>query len=100
LIIDQPEGDLDNKIICRSDRLSSQRGSRTASLFLQAITQNIVVNGSSELVGQLDVKDSGERQFECAGAIDPPSICKVITSPWKAGKGLQGSPEKIWIVRP
>jgi hypothetical protein len=30
--------------------------------------RTFVVNGSSQLVGHLDLKDSGERQFECAGA--------------------------------
>ncbi len=44
------------------------------------------MNGSSELVGYLDVKDSGERQFECAGAIDTPAICKVITSTMEGGE--------------
>lgn len=85
LIIDQPEGDLDNKIIADlTDRLHTAKQNR--QLIFASHNANIVVNGSSELVGHLDVKDSGERQFECAGAIDTPSICKVITSTMEGGE--------------
>jgi type III restriction enzyme len=45
-----------------------------------------VVNGSSELVGYLDVKDTGDRQFECAGAIDKPLMCQVIASTMEGGE--------------
>jgi chromosome segregation protein len=48
--------------------------------------RTFVVNGSSELVGHLDLKDRGERQFECAGAIDKPAIYKVITSTMEGGE--------------
>jgi chromosome segregation protein len=85
LIIDQPEGDLDNKIIADlTDRLHSAKQNR--QLIFASHNANIVVNGSSELVGHLDVKGSGERQFECAGAIDAPSICGVITSTMEGGE--------------
>ena len=40
----------------------------------------------TELVGYLDVKDSGERQFDCAGAIDKPTVCGVITSTMEGGE--------------
>jgi chromosome segregation protein len=85
LIIDQPEGDLDNRIIADlTDSLHSAKQNR--QLIFASHNANIVVNGSSELVGHLDVKDSGERHFECAGAIDTPSICKVITSTMEGGE--------------
>lgn len=85
LIIDQPEGDLDNKIIADlTDKLHSAKQNR--QLIFASHNANIVVNGSSELVGYLDVKETGERQFECAGAIDTPSICKVITSTMEGGE--------------
>ena len=85
LIIDQPEGDLDNKIIADlTDKLHTAKQNR--QLIFASHNANIVVNGSSELVGYLDVKDSGERQFECAGAIDKPEICKVITSTMEGGE--------------
>lgn len=85
LIIDQPEGDLDNKIIADlTDKLHTAKQNR--QLIFASHNANIVVNGSSELVGYLDVKDSGERQFECAGAIDTPAICKVITSTMEGGE--------------
>lgn len=85
LIIDQPEGDLDNKIIADlTDQLHDAKQNR--QLIFASHNANIVVNGSSELVGHLDVKDSGERQFECTGAIDKPSICKIITSTMEGGE--------------
>ncbi|MER8407402.1 AAA family ATPase [Mesorhizobium sp. M1307] len=85
LIIDQPEGDLDNRIIAElTDKLHTAKQNR--QLIFASHNANIVVNGSSELVGHLDVKDTGERQFECAGAIDTPSICKVITSTMEGGE--------------
>jgi type III restriction enzyme len=85
LIIDQPEGDLDNKIIADlTDKLHTAKQNR--QLVFASHNANIVVNGSSELVGYLDVKGSGERQFECVGAIDKPEICKVITSTMEGGE--------------
>lgn len=85
LIIDQPEGDLDNKIIADlTDKLHTTKQNR--QLVFASHNANIVVNGSSELVGYLDVKGSGERQFECVGAIDKPEICKVITSTMEGGE--------------
>ena len=80
LVIDQPE----NRIIADlTDRLHSAKQNR--QLIFASHNANIVVNGSSELVGHLDVKDTGERHFECAGVIDTPSICNVITSTMEGG---------------
>jgi chromosome segregation protein len=85
LIIDQPEGDLDNRIITDlTQKLHSAKQNR--QLIFTSHNANIVVNGSSELVGHLDVKNNGERHFDCAGAIDKPSICKVITSTMEGGE--------------
>jgi len=85
LIVDQPEGDLDNRIIADlTNKLHSAKQNR--QLIFASHNANIVVNGSSELVGHLDVKENGERQFECAGAIDQPSVCKVITSTMEGGE--------------
>lgn len=85
LIIDQPEGDLDNSIIAElTDKLHSAKQRR--QLVFASHNANIVVNGSSELVGHLDVRDSGERQFDCAGAIDNPTVCKVITLTMEGGE--------------
>jgi chromosome segregation protein len=85
LIIDQPEGDLDNRIITDlTDKLHTAKQNR--QLIFASHNANIVVNGSSEFVGHLDVKESGKRHFECAGAIDKPSICKVITSTMEGGE--------------
>lgn len=85
LIIDQPEGDLDNKIIAElTDKLHTAKQKR--QLIFASHNANIVVNGSSELVGYLDVDNAGDRRFECAGAIDKPEICRVITATMEGGE--------------
>jgi type III restriction enzyme len=85
LIVDQPEGDLDNRIIADlTDKLHAAKQKR--QLFFASHNANIVVNGSAELVGHLEVHASGQRQFECAGAIDSPPICKTITATMEGGE--------------
>lgn len=85
LIIDQPEGDLDNRIIAElTDKLHTAKGKR--QIIFASHNANIVVNGSSELVGHLEVTDTGARQFECVGAIDDPEIRKVITGTMEGGE--------------
>lgn len=85
LIIDQPEGDLDNRIITDlTDKLHSAKQKR--QLIFASHNANIVVNGSSELVAHLDIDDSGDRNIACAGAIDKPEICEVITTTMEGGE--------------
>ncbi len=85
LIVDQPEGDLDNKIISDlTDKLHLAKQNR--QIIFASHNANIVVNGSSELVGYLDINDDGERCFECAGAIDKSKVCAVITSTMEGGE--------------
>ena len=45
-----------------------------------------MVNGSSELVGHIDVSESGERGFENIGAIDISLVREVITSTMEGGE--------------
>ena len=85
LIIDQPEGDLDNRIISElTDKLHEAKQKR--QLIFASHNANIVVNGSAELVGQLDLKENGDRGFACKGAIDDPGVRKVITSTMEGGE--------------
>ena len=85
LIIDQPEGDLDNRIIAElTDKLHQAKQNR--QLIFASHNANIVVNGSAELVGHLDIKESGDREFEYTGAIDKPEVCNVITSTMEGGE--------------
>ena len=85
LIIDQPEGDLDNRIIAElTDKLHDAKQNR--QLIFASHNANIVVNGSAELVGHLDLNESGDREFTGAGAIDKPEMCKVITSTMEGGE--------------
>ena len=85
LIIDQPEGDLDNRIIAElTDKLHQAKQNR--QLICASHNANIVVNGSAELVSYLDIKESGEREFAYSGAIDEPHVCKVITLTMEGGE--------------
>lgn len=85
LIIDQPESDLDNKIIAElTDKLHSAKARR--QLFFASHNANIVVNGSSELVACLDLAADGERHIAVSGAIDSPEICSVITATMEGGE--------------
>lgn len=85
LIIDQPEGDLDNKIITDlTEKLHSAKQKR--QLVFASHNANIVVNGSSELVAYLDIVGTGERKISCSGAIDLSEICDVITATMEGGE--------------
>ena len=79
----------------RQTRLQSAHEVRTSELheakqnrqlIFASHNANIVVNGSAELVGHLDLKESGDREFADTGAIDEPEICKVITSIMEGGE--------------
>ena len=85
LIIDQPEGDLDNRIIADlTDKLHEAKEKR--QLVFASHNANLVVNGSAELVAHLDINSSGDREFACTGAIDKPDVCRVITSTMEGGE--------------
>lgn len=85
LIIDQPEGDLDNRIITElAGKLHIAKQRR--QLVSASHNANIVVNGSSELVAHLDIGAGGERKIACSGAIDKPAICEVITATMEGGE--------------
>ena len=85
LIIDQPEGDLDNRIIAElTDKLHEAKQNR--QLIFASHNANIVVNGAAELVGHLDMNESGDREFTYTGAIDRPEVCKVIATTMEGGE--------------
>jgi len=85
LIVDQPEGDLDNRIISDlTEKLHNAKSKR--QIIFASHNANIVVNGSSELVAHLDVDADGKRQFECSGAIDNAKVRELITSTMEGGE--------------
>lgn len=84
LIVDQPEGDLDNKIVSElAERLHSAKQRR--QIIFASHNANIVVNGSSELVVGLDVDDA-KRAIVCHGAIDRTTVCAKITETMEGGE--------------
>jgi len=83
--VDQPEGDLDNRVIAElTDKLHAAKQKR--QIIVASHNANIVVNGSSELVGHLKVIQSGKREFDSAGAIDEPEMCKLIADTMEGGE--------------
>lgn len=85
LIVDQPEGDLDNKVISKlTDKLHTAK--RFRQLMFASHNANIVVNGSSELVAYMDLAENGARKVTQRGAIDTQVICSVITETMEGGE--------------
>ena len=84
LLVDQPEGDLDNKIVSDlAEKLHDAKQNR--QIIFASHNANIVVNGSSELVLSLDVNESAKRDIVCGGAIDTKEICDKITEIMEGG---------------
>ncbi|CAA2144946.1 hypothetical protein MBLL_04066 [Methylobacterium bullatum] len=85
LLVDQPEGDLDNKVISAiTENLHSAKQRR--QIIFASHNANIVVNGSSELVIGMDAADHGKRVIFCRGAIDRSDVCFMITSTMEGGE--------------
>jgi chromosome segregation protein len=85
LIVDQPEGDLDNKIVSElAEKLHSAKQHR--QILFASHNANIVVNGSSELVLGMDVTADAKRAVGCCGAIDRDDVCRKITETMEGGE--------------
>ena len=85
LIVDQPEGDLDNKVVSElADKLHTAKQRR--QVIFASHNANIVVNGSSELVVGLDVTSDAKRAISCQGAIDRGEVCEKITETMEGGE--------------
>ena len=85
LIVDQPEGDLDNTLISElTGKLHSSKQLR--QLVFASHNANIVVNGASELVCHLNVGGDGRRKVDLAGAIDEPRVCRLIADTMEGGQ--------------
>ena len=85
LVVDQPEGDLDNKVITRVVELLHDIKHKR-QLIIASHNGNLVVNGAAELVGVMNNDEDGRRNLEDAGAIDKEAICVAITTNMEGGK--------------
>jgi len=90
LIIDQPEDDLDNRIIMQIVALIRKSKDRRQLLFTTH-NPNIVVNGDADKVIALQSGDSsrqaeGRIQIDVDGSIETPEIRKTITQIMEGGK--------------
>lgn len=85
LVIDQPEGDLDNKVISNlTEKLHEAK--RKRQLILASHNANIVVNGSAELVAHMDIAVDGRRDIGYSGAIDEATVRNLITGTMEGGE--------------
>ncbi len=87
LIIDQPEDDLDNKVI---PRIAEQiwKTKKVRQLLFTSHNANLVVNGDAELVVCCDYRVAGEQssgEVKYEGAIDILAIRKEITEVMEGG---------------
>ncbi|WP_172980204.1 TrlF family AAA-like ATPase [Tardiphaga sp. P9-11] len=93
LIIDQPEDDLDNRVIMRIVELL-RKSKTTRQLIFSTHNSNIVVNGDADKVIALKSAEpssnpnvnSARIQIDCDGAIETPSIRPAITSIMEGGR--------------
>jgi hypothetical protein len=94
LIIDQPEDDLDNKIIMKIARLL-QKTKRKRQLIFATHNPNFVVNGDADKVIALtpSLEPDNPAEFEGArieieadGAIETPDVRKTITDTMEGGR--------------
>lgn len=85
LLVDQPEGDLDNSVVTKVVDLMHTMKHRRQIMFATH-NANLVVNGAAELVAVMANNESGRRIVECCGAIDDSAINKRITATMEGGE--------------
>ncbi len=85
LLVDQPEGDLDNSVVTKVVDLMHTMKHRRQIMFATH-NANLVVNGAAELVAVMANNESGRRIVECCGAIDDATINKRITATMEGGE--------------
>ena len=85
LLVDQPEGDLDNSVVTKVVDLMHTMKHRRQIMFATH-NANLVVNGAAELVVVMANNESGRRVVECNGAIDDTAINKRITATMEGGE--------------
>jgi type III restriction enzyme len=85
MIIDQPEGDLDNEIITHVTELIHGAKERRQILFVTH-NANMVVNGAAELVVHMQTTENGSREVSNIGSIDIPNVKSAITNTIEGGE--------------
>lgn len=88
LIIDQPEDDLDNKMVSDIVKIIWKAKMRRQLIFASH-NANLVVNGDAELVLCCDYKITGDQskgEIKGQGAIDVPEIKREITEVMEGGQ--------------
>jgi predicted ATP-dependent endonuclease of OLD family len=86
LIIDQPEDNLDNRMVGQTlssilSRLKEQR-----QIIVTTRNPNIVVGGDAEQVVVLDAPDARSARVETTGSIDDPEIIDAVIKIMEGGR--------------
>ena len=85
LIIDQPEDDLDNKIIHQiAERICATKENR--QLIFSSHNANIAVNGDAELIIHFDHNEQSKGEVKLKGAIDADNIKNSILNIMEGGE--------------
>jgi len=84
LVLDQPEDDLDNHLICDLIVTQLRDAKRHRQIIVVTHNANIVVNGDAELVVALAAR-GGETQMECAGGLQEKNVRKTICEVMEGG---------------
>ncbi len=85
LILDQPEDDLDNRLIYDLIVNQLREVKRRRQIIVVTHNANIVVNGDAELVTALDAR-GGETQKECAGSLQEKQVRAAVCSVMEGGR--------------
>ena len=85
LVIDQPEDELDNRVLFRTVLPALKRLKGRRQVIVATHNANIVVNGDADLVIQLEATAEKGR-VACVGAIDDPAVRDAIVQTVDGGR--------------
>jgi len=85
IILDQPEDDLDNRLIYELIVQQLRTIKRKRQVIVVTHNPNIVVNGDAELIVALGAR-GGETQMECAGSLQEKAVRDTICAIMEGGR--------------
>jgi hypothetical protein len=85
ILLDQPEDDLDNRLIYDLIVREIQTNKLRRQLLIITHNPNIVVNGNADLVIPLEER-SGRAEIPVMGALDNPLVCKAVCEVMEGGR--------------
>ncbi len=85
ILLDQPEDDLDNRLIYDLIVREIQTNKLRRQLLIITHNPNIVVNGNADLVIPLEER-SGRAEIPVMGALENPDVCKAVCDVMEGGR--------------